>query len=78
RFGTGSPFSGRKEVGQLEEQKRKARAERCLYLVSTRFGLKIDIVVDEEAKKKARLERFAPKSMMDTSEVEKRKARAIR
>ncbi|KAG6501945.1 hypothetical protein ZIOFF_041829 [Zingiber officinale] len=69
-FGTGSNFSGSKIVGQPEEEKRKARAER--------FGLKVDDVADEEAKKKARLERFAPNSKLDTSEEEKRKARAIR
>ncbi|KAG6498013.1 hypothetical protein ZIOFF_045919 [Zingiber officinale] len=69
-FGTGSNLSGSKIVGQPEEEKRKARAER--------FGLKVDDVADEEAKKKARLERFAPNSKLDTSEEEKRKARAIR
>ncbi|RWW57649.1 hypothetical protein BHE74_00035544 [Ensete ventricosum] len=68
RFGTTSTFDGGKIGGPLEEQKRKARAER--------FGLKAE--TDEEAKKKARLERFAPDSKLDTSEEEKRKARAIR
>ncbi|CAL9122571.1 unnamed protein product [Musa acuminata var. zebrina] len=71
RFGTGSTLSGPKNVGLLEEQKRKARAER--------FGLKNGTVADEAAKKKARLERFATNSKMDdSSEDEKRKARAIR
>ena len=36
------------------------------------------IAADEEAKKKARLARFAPYSKTDAVEEEKRKARAIR
>lgn len=43
-----------------------------------RFGLKVDNPVDEAAKKKARLERFALNPKLDTSEEEKKKARAIR
>lgn len=36
------------------------------------------MTADEDAKKKARLERFAPISKADTQEEEKRKARDIR
>lgn len=39
---------------------------------------KIKGTADEEAKKKARLARFAPVSKTDTVEEEKRKARTIR
>lgn len=51
---------------------------KSLPLAYLRFGLKVDNAADEEAKKKARFERFAPNSKLDTSEEEKRKARAIR
>ncbi|URE44779.1 hypothetical protein MUK42_07862 [Musa troglodytarum] len=90
RFGTGSTLSGGKNVGQLEEQKKEKLGQRGAYFWWTlffhsesvnfvrevlrplvlpyfRFGLKTRTVADEAAKKK-----------MDTSEDEKRKARAIR
>ncbi|KAK6942873.1 hypothetical protein RJ641_028250 [Dillenia turbinata] len=69
RFGTPILDSSKK----LEEQKRKARAER--------FGLSAEgqpEANDEDAKKKARLTRFAQVPKTDTVEDEKRKARAIR
>lgn len=43
-----------------------------------RFGLVQSTSADEEAKKKARLARFAPASKPDSVEEDKRKARAIR
>ncbi|XP_057983095.1 protein MODIFIER OF SNC1 11 [Malania oleifera] len=71
RFGTGSTVHGSDGLKKSEEQKRKARAER--------FGLPVQSTpADEEAKKKARLARFAPASKTDSMEEDKRKARAIR
>ncbi|ONI03217.1 hypothetical protein PRUPE_6G244900 [Prunus persica] len=75
RFGTVSTSHGSEASKKSEEQKRKARAER--------FGLSGPAVAgDENAKKKARLARFAPISKTDTKtdpmEEEKRKARALR
>lgn len=43
-----------------------------------RFGLSTNATVDEEAKKKARIERFSPGLKVDASEEEKKKARALR
>ncbi|KAB2622255.1 protein MODIFIER OF SNC1 11-like [Pyrus ussuriensis x Pyrus communis] len=75
RFGTVSTSLGSQASEKPEDLKRKARAER--------FGLPGPAVVgDEDAKKKARLARFAPISKTDTKadpqEEEKRKARALR
>ncbi|XP_022742288.1 protein MODIFIER OF SNC1 11 isoform X2 [Durio zibethinus] len=71
RFGTAPSSNGSEASKQSEDLKRKARAER--------FGLVVpSTATDEEAKKKARLARFAPYSKTDTVEEEKRKARAIR
>ncbi|XP_072996536.1 uncharacterized protein [Typha latifolia] len=70
QFGTGSTLHQTPGTGQLEDQKRKARAER--------FGLATHSTVDEEAKKKARLARFAQNPKIDSLEEEKRKARAAR
>uniref|UniRef100_M0ZPG4 THO1-MOS11 C-terminal domain-containing protein n=1 Tax=Solanum tuberosum TaxID=4113 RepID=M0ZPG4_SOLTU len=53
-----------------EEEKRNTRAER--------FGLSQSNSTDEEAKKKARLARFAPPAKADPVEEDKRKARALR
>ncbi|XP_028775125.1 protein MODIFIER OF SNC1 11 isoform X1 [Neltuma alba] len=71
RFGTGST-SQASETSKSEELKRKARAE-------SRFGMPCPpTAADEEAKKKARLARFAPVSKTDPLEEDKRKARALR
>ncbi|KAM1801144.1 hypothetical protein ACFX11_032792 [Malus domestica] len=75
RFGTVSTSLGSQTSKKPEDLKRKARAER--------FGLPAPAVVgDEDAKKKARLARFAPISKTDTKadpqEEEKRKVRALR
>jgi len=43
-----------------------------------RFGLAVHSPTDEEAKKKARLERFGQQSKPNTSEEEKMQARASR
>ncbi|QCD97872.1 hypothetical protein DEO72_LG6g2585 [Vigna unguiculata] len=70
RFGT-APASQGSEPSKSEELKRKARAER--------FGMPSPTTAaDEEAKKKARLARFAPASKVDPQEEDKRKARALR
>ncbi|ESW34697.1 hypothetical protein PHAVU_001G173200 [Phaseolus vulgaris] len=70
RFGTVSASQG-SEPSKSEELKRKARAER--------FGMPSPTTAaDEEAKKKARLARFAPASKVDPLEEDKRKARALR
>ncbi|KAH0638723.1 hypothetical protein KY285_035309 [Solanum tuberosum] len=69
RFGTSAP-QGSDASKKAEEQKRKARAER--------FGLSQSNSTDEEAKKKARLARFAPPAKADPVEEDKRKARALR
>ncbi|KAF3442066.1 hypothetical protein FNV43_RR15982 [Rhamnella rubrinervis] len=69
RFGTGSTVGGSEVSKKTEELKRKARAER--------FGLPASVTPvasEEEAKKKARLARFAPVSKTDTLEEDKRKA----
>ncbi|KAK5804315.1 hypothetical protein PVK06_031964 [Gossypium arboreum] len=71
RFGTAPSSKGSEESKQLEELKRKARAERFGIAAST-------TATDEDAKKKARLARFAPYSKPDSVEEEKRKLRAIR
>ncbi|EHA8592218.1 protein MODIFIER OF SNC1 11-like [Cocos nucifera] len=70
RFGTGPISPGKTVEGKLEQQKRKARAER--------FGLTGYSPADEGAKKKARLARFTQNPKPDALEEEKRKARAIR
>ncbi|RWR95522.1 hypothetical protein CKAN_02487100 [Cinnamomum micranthum f. kanehirae] len=86
RFGTASTIHKSMGTGKSEQQKRKDRAER--------FGLAMSSTVDEEAKKKARLARFASNTKSDkksdtksdtksntksdTMEEDKRKARAIR
>ncbi|GMI84727.1 modifier of snc1, 11 [Hibiscus trionum] len=71
RFGAAPSTNGSEASKQSEDLKRKARAER--------FGISVpSTAADEEAKKKARLARFAPESKLDTMEEEKRKARAIR
>lgn len=49
-------------------------SERCVL----RFGLAAHSEADEEAKKKARIERFGQSTKVDPSEEEKRKARAVR
>ncbi|KAI8550486.1 hypothetical protein RHMOL_Rhmol06G0110600 [Rhododendron molle] len=72
-FGTISAIQGSDTLKQLEEHKRKARAER--------FGLERSLTADEEAKKKARLSRFGavpvvPKA--NAQEEDKKKARALR
>jgi SAP domain-containing ribonucleoprotein len=46
--------------------------------VIARFGLASPSSSDEEAKKKARLERFGQSANVDKAEEEKRKARAAR
>nr|XP_004246720.1 protein MODIFIER OF SNC1 11 [Solanum lycopersicum] len=69
RFGTSAP-QGSDASKKAEEQKRKARAER--------FGLSQSDSTDEDAKKKARLARFAPPAKADPVEEDKRKARALR
>lgn len=43
-----------------------------------RFGLSQSDIADEEARKKARLARFAPPTKADPVEEDKRKARALR
>ncbi|GMN39053.1 hypothetical protein TIFTF001_008281 [Ficus carica] len=69
-FRTGSS-SGSEASKKSEELKRKARAER--------FGIPSPPVASEqEAKKKARLARFAPAPKIDPAEDDKRKARALR
>lgn len=45
---------------------------------SVRFGLSQSDSTDEDAKKKARLARFAPPAKADPVEEDKRKARALR
>ncbi|XP_039021514.1 protein MODIFIER OF SNC1 11-like isoform X2 [Hibiscus syriacus] len=71
RFGAAPGTNGSEASKQSEDLKRKARAER--------FGLSVpSMAADEEAKKKARFARFAPKSKLDNVEEEKRKARALR
>ncbi|KAL4283110.1 hypothetical protein GQ457_16G023130 [Hibiscus cannabinus] len=71
RFGTVPSSNGSEASKQSEELKRKARAER--------FGTAApSTATDEDAKKKARLAKFAPYSKPDSVEEEKRKARAIR
>ncbi|GMI71356.1 modifier of snc1, 11 [Hibiscus trionum] len=71
RFGTAQSSNGSEASKQSEELKRKAREER--------FGIAApSTATDEDAKKKARLARFAPYSKPDSVEEEKRKARAIR
>lgn len=70
RFGTGSAAQSSDALKKAEEQKRKARAER--------FGLNQSDSADVEAKKKARLARFAPPAKADPVEEDKRKARALR
>ncbi|KAJ1416917.1 hypothetical protein SESBI_17081 [Sesbania bispinosa] len=70
RFGTASTILS-SDASKLEEQKRKARAER--------FGMPVpSTAADEDAKKKARLARFAPISKIDPLEEDKRRARALR
>ncbi|PRQ43405.1 hypothetical protein RchiOBHm_Chr3g0468131 [Rosa chinensis] len=74
RFGTVSTSHGSEASKKSEELKRKARAER--------FGIAAPPVAsDEDARKKARLARFAPVSKTakpDPQEEEKRKARSLR
>ncbi|KAK0585452.1 hypothetical protein LWI29_028749 [Acer saccharum] len=71
RFGTAPQTQGSEVSKKSEDLKRRARAER--------FGIPVPTTVgDEEAKKKARLARFAPYSKTDTVEEDKRKARALR
>ncbi|KAK9920780.1 hypothetical protein M0R45_029326 [Rubus argutus] len=74
RFGTVSTSHGSEASKKSEEQKRKARAER--------FGIAgPPVASDENARKKARLARFAPVSRTskpDPQEEEKRKARSLR
>ncbi|KAJ8538330.1 hypothetical protein K7X08_014870 [Anisodus acutangulus] len=70
RFGTASAAQGSDALKKAEEQKRKARAER--------FGLKQSDSSDGEARKKARMARFAPPAKADPVEEDKRKARALR
>ncbi|KAL9268408.1 MODIFIER OF SNC1 11-like protein [Drosera capensis] len=67
RFGTASGL----DTKSSEQNKRKARAER--------FGLSVQSATDGDAKKKARLARFAAApTKADPAEDEKRKAREMR
>jgi hypothetical protein len=52
----------------------------CFFFAFVRFGLSTNTttIVDEEARKKARLERFSQAPKINASEEEKKKARAIR
>ncbi|XP_065856093.1 protein MODIFIER OF SNC1 11 isoform X2 [Euphorbia lathyris] len=66
--GSGGGSGTSSTVNNAEALKRKARAER--------FGLPVS--ADEDAKKKARVQRFAPSSKTDVVEESKKKARELR